>query len=303
MLNRPGLSFVTICAVLALALPVMAQDQGSFGKVIRIPREAFSPDAGLITFSEKSMNSKNPFYRPADYGAGADGVQVTFGGFFLGQSLARAGQCPPGASRTGCLTGNPTAPLRLSGSAPTTFITSDRANPTSPSLSGSPRFDGPVSILFDKDIAGVGLAGGFFNAERSTAIQAYDRMGKLIGGVKNITTGMEYMALVTEDGRNRIAGLQFSLVGAEPHGYAIDELSFAFAGQLDSDQLGRISDALRPKPEVAGAAGEKNDAAPAPREKPTGSLGALFGSPDDGDAPARAPGPKPKGSLGDLFAD
>ncbi len=273
-----------------------AQDQGSFGRVIRIPREAFSPDAGRITFSEKPTGSRNPFYRPADYGADASGAKVTFGGYFVGQSLARAAQCPRGASRTGCLTGKPRAPLRLSGRAPTTLISPDHANPTSPSLSGWPRFNGPVSILFDKDVAGVGLAGGYFNAPRSTAIQAYDRNGNLIGGVKNLGLGMEYMALVTEDGRNRIAGLQFSLVGPEPAGYGIDDLVFAFAGQLDRSQIGRLGVALKTAP-VGDAAGD--DDAVAPADAPArGSLGALFATPT-----ARRPDVKPGGSLSDLFAD
>ena len=302
-----------ISLVLTMALagalasePSQAADQGSFGKVIRIPREAFTPDAGRITFSEKPLRSRNPFYNPPDYGAGASGVKVTFGGYFVGQNMATRAQCPRGAGLTGCLAGTPRAPLRLAGVSPATFITSDRANPTSPSLSGSPQFNGPVSILFDKDIAGVGLAGGYFNAKKSTAIQAFDRDGRLIGGVKNIGLGMEYMALVTEDGRNRIAGLQFSLVGPEPAGYAIDDLVFAFAGQLDREQIGSIGAALKSpepaEPEV------KNADTPEPEPKPkTGSLKDLFAKPDPAapSAPAAKPEEKRKktGSLTDLFAD
>ncbi len=293
---RQCIGAVALCLGLAATPPAAAQDQGSFGRVIRVPRAAFTPEAGRITFSEKRPGARNPFYLPRDYGADASGVKVTFGGFYVGQSLANARQCPPGAGRTGCLSGKPTAPLRLSGRAPTTLISPDRSNPSSPSLSGWPRFNGPVSILFDKDVAGVGLVGGFFNEARSTAIQAYDRHGNLIGGVRNIRTGMEYMALVTEDGRDRIAGLQFSLVGPEPAGFGIDDLTFAFASQLDRGQIGGIGSALA-TPETAPTP------APAASPTPAGSLGSLFANPPDHRTDSPAPTPGPKGSLSDLFGD
>lgn len=285
--------FLVTAGILFVPVASQAQNQGSFGKVIRINRNAFSPEAGLITFSEKPVTSRNPFYRPADYGAGSDGVNVTFSGYFQGQRLAKSGQCPRGASRSGCLSGKPTAPLRLSASAPNVFIASDRANPTSPSLSGTPMFNGPVSVLFDRDIAGVGLAGGYFDAVRSTAIQVFDRKGNLIGGVKNITKGMEYLALVTEDGRNRIAGLQFSLVGPEPAGYAIDELSFAFSSQLNRGQIGSLKDAMRE--DTSAESGNVSPKPVKPDKKPPGSLSGIF------ENPAAKPTKKPKGGLAELF--
>jgi len=226
------------------ALPAAAQDQGQFGKVIRIERNAFKPNAGLITFDEVRRDTRNPVYKPADYGADANGVTVTFGGFFRGQRLADHAQCPEGASRTGCVAGTPVSPLTIDAAAPYTYTTDDGANPDSPSLSGNPRWNGPISMVFSRDVAGVGLFGGYFDARRTTAIQAYDRSGRLIGGVKNVGLGMEYMALVTEDGRERIAGLQFSLVGPEPAGFGIDGLSFAFASQLDRKQIPGLGDLL-----------------------------------------------------------
>jgi hypothetical protein len=301
---------VALACVLGPA--VSAQDQGSFGKVIRIERQAFSPDAGLITFSELPDGQRNPLYTPDRYGAGVSGVTVSFGGYFVGQQLGNSAQCPSGANRNGCVIGTATDPLRLDAGSPATFIAGDRSNPTSPSLSGTPQFNGAVSILFSKDVAGVGLAGGYFNAEKSTAITAFDRRGRTIGGVKNLALGMEYMALVTEDGAERIAGLQFSLVGAEPAGYGIDELSFAFARQIDRSQVRGLAAALaNPTPEAL-AGGNAAPTPPAPQ--PAGGLTALFGSPagvapanpatvsPPAETPPLPPArPKPAGGLSDLF--
>ena len=275
--------------VVLVPLPVVAQDQGQFGRVIRIDRKAFQPNAGLIQFSEVALQSRNPVYRPNIYGAPPNGVTVTFAGFFEGQGIALPGQCPHGAIRQGCINGTPLAPLRLSSRAPLTFTVRDTANPRSPSLSGSPTFNGPISMLFDKDVAGVGMMGGFFDAYRGTAIQAFDRNGNLIGGVKNIAKGMEYLALVTEDGRDRIAGVQFSLVGPEPAGYGIDDLSFAFSTQIDRGQVPGLADAAPATPRKDNAGGG-------------GSLSDLFK--DTGKAekePAPKAGGAEGGSLTDLF--
>jgi hypothetical protein len=201
--------------------------------VIRINESAFTPQAGLITFSEFALNTFNPTYTPATYGGGPGAPTVTFGGFFTGQSLGDASTCPPGAALTGCVIGTPRGPLALDPTSPNTFITEDGSNPTSPVLSGSPIFDGPVSILFDTDLAGVGLEGGFFDDIGSTAITAFARDGSVLGSVTNTTTGIEFLGLVTDDGQNKIAGLQFSLVGNESAGFAIDNLRFGRAGQVE----------------------------------------------------------------------
>jgi hypothetical protein len=215
-------------AVMAAALAaVSAQAQ-----VIRIGAGAFTPQAGMITFSEKAFGTVNPIYAPADYGGGVSAPTVSFGGYFTGQAMGNAGSCPAGAALSGCVVGTPNAGLSLDGASPTTRIVSDGANPTSPVLSGSPTFNGPISILFDNDIAGVGLDGGYFNAIGGTSIKAFDRNGNVIGSVANEGLGIEFLGLVTSDNTNKIAGLQFSLVGAEPAGFAIDNLRFGVAGQV-----------------------------------------------------------------------
>lgn len=200
--------------------------------VVRIDEAAFTPQAGLITFSEFATGEVNPTYTPASYGAGAGAPTVNFGGWFTGQSAGVAGSCPAGAALSGCVLGSPTGVLSIDGASPATRIVSDGANPTSPVLSGSPTFNGSIAVLFDIDMAGVGLDGGFFNAIGGTAITAYDRSGNVIGSVTNEALGIEFLGLVTENGQASIAGLLFSLVGSEPAGFAIDNLRFGAAGQV-----------------------------------------------------------------------
>lgn len=201
--------------------------------IIQVAEGAFNAQAGLITFSEKPFGTVNPTYAPADYGGGVSAPTVTFGGFFTGQSLGTAATCPAGAALTGCVIGSPSNALTLDPTSPSTSIVNDGANPTSPVLSGSPIFNGPVSILFSTDQYGVGLNGGFFNNVASTGITAFARDGSVIGTVANSVLGIEFLGLVTSDGLASIAGLQFHLVGNEPAGFAIDNVRFGVVGQVN----------------------------------------------------------------------
>lgn len=217
-----------------LSASTFGLSQAAQAAIIRIDQSAFTPDAGLITFSEFADGTQNPAYTAADYGGAAGAPTITFGGFFAGQGFsANPGVDCPGGAPSGCISGIPTALLSLDPASPATFITGDGSNPTSPVLSGNPLFNGPVSILFDKDVAGIGLDGGFFDAPTSTAIRAFDRNGVLLGEVSNIGTGIEFLGLVTDNGANQIAGLQFSLIGPEPAGFAIDNLRFGTQGQVN----------------------------------------------------------------------
>lgn len=211
------------------AVAALTLSFGASADVIRVPVASFTPAAGLITFSEKPAGTQNPVYNPANYGGGGGAPVVSFGGFFAGQSLG-GGVC--GGAPTGCVIGTPTGPLGLAANAPITFITSDGANPTSPVLSGTPTFNGPIAMLFSVDQYGVGLDGGFFNAIGGTAITAFDRNGNILGSVTNTGLGIEFLGLVTDDGTASIAGLLFSLVGPEPAGFAIDNVRFGLPGQV-----------------------------------------------------------------------
>jgi hypothetical protein len=200
--------------------------------VVRVTEAAFIAGSGLITFSEKPLNTVNPIYIAADYGGGAGSPTVSFGGFFTGQALGTAGTCPAGAAVSGCVVGTPTGPLSLSSTAPSAFITDDGAFPSTPTLSGSPQFNGPIALLFDIDVAGVGLEVGFLDAIGGTGISAFDRAGNVLGTVTSTQTGIEFLGLVTDTGTEQIAGLLFYLVGAEPAGFNIDNVRFGKAGQV-----------------------------------------------------------------------
>jgi hypothetical protein len=209
----------------------MGLSTSAHAAVIKVGQSAFTPQAGVITFSEKPVNTQNPVYTPSQYGGGVGAPTVSFGGVFTGQTVGQP-PIPAGAVSTGVVNGTPTGSLSLDSNSPATFITTDSSNPTSPVLSGTPTFNGPISILFSTDLAGVGLDGGFFNAIGGTAIRAFARDGSFLGQVTNQSQGIEFLGLVTDDGQNRIAGLQFSLVGGEPFGFGIDNLRFGTVGQV-----------------------------------------------------------------------
>ena len=217
-----------VCGILA-ALPVSAD-------VIKVASEDFTANANLITFSEVGLGTTNPVYTADMYGGTGDDPTVSFGGYFLGQSLsADAGNDCPGAAATACIIGSPTGPLSLDPDAPATFTVNDGSNPTSPVLSGTPTFNGGVALLFSEDQFAVGFDGGFFNAVASTAITAFDRDGNLLGSVSNEVTGIEFLGLAVASGANGIAGVFLDLIGSEPAGFAIDNVRF---GQSDDVVVG-----------------------------------------------------------------
>lgn len=161
-------------------LGLFASSQLATAAVIRITEANFVAGSGLITFSEVGfpVGTVNPTYTAAQYGGGVGSPTVTFEGFFTGQALGTALTCPAGAALTGCVVGSPTGPLSLDAAAPNTSIVNDGAVPTSPVLSGTPVFNGPIAILFSVDVAGVGLQGGFSMrsaAPRSRPTHAMER--------------------------------------------------------------------------------------------------------------------------------
>jgi hypothetical protein len=219
---------------LALATFGLLLGTSAHAQIVRVTEANFIAGSGLITFSEKALGTVNPTYAPGDYGGGAGSPTVTFEGWFTGQSLSLnpAVDCP-GAAATACVVGNPIGPLSLDGAAPDTRIVNDGAAPNSPVLSGSPTFNGPVAVLFDVDLAGVGFDAGFFDGVGSTGITAFARDGTLLGTITNLGTGIEFLGLVTADGSERIAGVFLDLVGTEPAGFAIDSLRFGRRGQVN----------------------------------------------------------------------
>ena len=158
--------FIGAAGVFGLASLGMASTANA--AVIGATASDFSSPAGLITFSEKPVGTVNPIYLPSNYSGAVGAPTVSFGAIFAGQTVNVA-PFPAGAATTGVVNGTPTGPLALSGN---TRIVTDTFNPTSPVLSGTPTFNGPISILFSSNVSGVGLDGGFFDAVGGTAIKA-----------------------------------------------------------------------------------------------------------------------------------
>jgi len=221
-----GIGFSSFISLVTFSLPAKSA-------VLRIGESNFHSDAGLITFSEFPQWTMNPVYSPQNYGGANSSPTIRFGGFFQGQSLGSTQTCPPGAMVTGCVQGSPTGNLTLDANSPGTYIVHDISNPTSPVLSGFPIFNGAISILFSENVAAVGLSGGYFNSIGATAITAFGRDGSNLGSVNNSALGIEFLGLASSGGLNQIAGLQFSLVGPEPAGFAIDNLRFGQVNQVD----------------------------------------------------------------------
>jgi PEP-CTERM motif len=222
------LLFATAATLIAGAAPAFAYS------VVQIPQASFTPSAGLITFSEVALGASNPVYAPTLYGGVASDPTVTFGGFFTGQQAGSTnpGACPAGAAVTGCVLGNPTGPLTISPTSPATFVSEDGAQPTEPVLSGTPTFNGSIAIEFSTPQTAVGLIGGFFDAVGSTGITVFDSSGNTIGTLANNQTGDEFLALETTDDLPHIAGLLFHLVGDEPAGFDVDNISFGVGAEV-----------------------------------------------------------------------
>ena len=212
------------------AMPAAAQDG-----VVRIEQSQFKAGAGRITFAEVPMGAENPTYPPSLYQGGAGSPTVRFGGFFRGQRLGTPAECPQGAVLTGCVVGNAAAPLMIDPASPGTSVQMNGTpqGAMSAGLAGSPRWNGPIAIWFDRDVAAVGLDGGFFDAPQSTAITVFDRQGRVLGRTANRGTGFEFLGLATRDLAPRIAGLEFHLVGAEPAGFGVDNIRFGAPEQVD----------------------------------------------------------------------
>lgn len=183
---------------------------------------SITPVASTITFDEVPLGTTNPVYNFTSI-PDLGNVTVSFGGAFVGQTVCNP--CFP-VTLTQPI---PTGPLTLDPTSPDVFTTNDVSATTSPTLSGSPQFNGPISVLFSTPVAGVALTGGFFDAVGSTSIQAFDVNGNSLGLITNSITGFEFYGLADSSGQNVIAGISFYVTGNEPAGFEIDNLTFGAA--------------------------------------------------------------------------
>lgn len=113
-----------------------------------------------------------------------------------------------------------------------TFITSDGANPTSPVLSGSPRFFGPVTAnfvvpktSFPSTVKFFSVDVGYVDDPGSVALVVYGLAGEVLGVA---TADFEGINRFTVTG-NDIAGFRVESLGDDA-GFAIDNLIFVPGG-------------------------------------------------------------------------
>jgi hypothetical protein len=236
--SATGRNATRMAAVLAAGLALVAACGPAAAQELRRVEEGqFKAGSGRITFSEIPLRSRNPVYPPARYGGGAGSPTVSFGGFFRGRRLSAPAECPPGAAPTGCLSGAPGGPLTLDPRAPHTETvphpTNDGYHLVPPDLVGTPGASGPIAILFDRDVAAVGLHAIGLNAPATVAISVYDRNGRMLGRLATRKQGVDFLGLATADLSPRIAGLEFHLVGPEPMGFGVDNIRFGAPAQID----------------------------------------------------------------------
>lgn len=211
-----------------LACASVVQAGAADAVLVRLGAGAFNPQAAIITFSEQSLGTEDPMIALPTVDLGE--VTVSFGGHFVGQTAAEVSSPPPVVS---LVDSTPTGPLALDPDAPATFITTDASNPTSPVLSGTPTFNGPISMQFSTPVAAVGLDGGFFNAIGGTSIEAYDAGGNVLGSVQNAELGIEFFGLADSTGNSVISGVSFFITGEEGGGFGIDNVTFGSADVLE----------------------------------------------------------------------
>lgn len=221
--NLMKFAFKSLFAAVAAAGAMASQ-----AAVVPIDAASFVANAGQITFSEYAIGTANPTYTAAQYGGSGSAPSVSFGSYFIGQSLGAAGACGAGVAAGGCVVGSPTGgalALDLENGAGT-FIGTDTNHTASPVLSGSPFLNGAIAMLFSSNQAGISFDGGFFNAIGSTRVTAYGRDGTILGSITNTATGIQNLIIGTDDGTSLIAGLLISLVAPEDAGFTIDSIRF-----------------------------------------------------------------------------
>ena len=198
--------------------PLVATDARA--ALIDLGPGSFTPLTSAITFQEVALGTVNPTITFSGVPT-LGNVTVSFAGHFIGQAA--------GGTPTVTLTDHtPTGPLTLDAAAPDTVTVDDTATSSSPVLSGTPTFNGPISILFSVPVSAVGLTAGFFDVINSTTIEAYDANGNTLGSITNSVADFESYGLADSAGGNVIKGISLFITGDEPFpfGFAIDNLTF-----------------------------------------------------------------------------
>lgn len=119
--------------------------------------------------------------------------------------------------------------------SPAPFTSPDGANPTSPVLSGSPRFVGAIAGRFvvpgtdrPAQVATFSLDVGYINQPGSVAVTVFDAAGRRLGAVSPDRTGVVRLTAAFP-GASRFV---VASAGEEPAGFGIDNLSFVTVRRL-----------------------------------------------------------------------
>jgi len=123
----------------------------------------------------------------------------------------------------------------FSGSGSGPFITYDTANPRPRVLSGSPRFFGSITATFVQlsnpsvraSASNVNFDAGYFNTIGSTRITWFGTDSQTLGSMVNTQRGIQHIDLP-----GSIGGFTIQIIGSEPAGFAINNVSFGFPPTL-----------------------------------------------------------------------
>ena len=186
----------------------------------------FNSAAPVITFDDTPdvpLGSFDPTYSFSSV-PGVGAVDVSFGGSFLGQVASDQNTPPVTLSPSA-----PTGPLTLDPNDIPVFTTEDPASPTSPVLSGTPLFQGSISIFFDSPVAGFGFTAGSFSLPESTTIQAYGADGSVLGTITNSSTGFQFLGMADSNLADVISGVS---IFTSTDSFEIDNVTLGGQGAL-----------------------------------------------------------------------
>jgi len=186
----------------------------------------FSSAAPVITFDDTPdvpLGSFDPTYSFTGV-PGVGSVDVSFGGSFLGQ-VASDQNSPPVTLNPS----TPSNPLTLDPNDIPVFTTDDPSSSTTPVLSGTPLFQGSISIFFDSPVAGFGFTAGSFSIPGSTTIQAYGADGTILGSTTNATTGFQFLGMADSNLDDLISGVS---IFTSTDSFDIDNVTIGGQGAL-----------------------------------------------------------------------
>ena len=163
--------------------------------------------------------------------------------------------------------------ILLSGDAP--YIATDGCNPTSPVLSGTPRFEGAIEGIFvvpgtktPITVTGFSLDVGCINDPGAVEITYYDADGSTIGSVPATEDGINTIS-VSDPG---IQGFVVHAVSYELAGFAIDNVLFEPTGSPAPTPTPTPDPTVAPAPEAPVAPAPEAPVAPPPDGSAAGEL-------------------------------